>query len=104
MRAHRIGYRPVICPEARIVHEVGQSSATPAHKMLLLYRGKACFFHTHYSGVSLRLALLFLTAGVGFRVLLSRLRPRAAKGASASDWPAAWRARREWLPGYPVQK
>lgn len=101
MRARRAGYRPVICPDARIVHENGQSSATPAHKLLMLYRGKACYFRTHYSRPSLLLALSFLTIGVGLRVLLSKVR-WPAEGQLSSDWPALWRARREWLQGYPT--
>ena len=103
MRARLAGYRPVICPAARIVHEVGQSSATPTHKLLMLYRGKACFFRTHYSGVSLRLALFFLATGVGLRSMLSAVRANSSRGRASNDWLALWRARRDWLPGYPVK-
>jgi len=102
MRAHRAGHRPVICPDARIIHEVGQSSATPTHKLLMLYRGKACFFRTHYSGLLRVLALSLLLAGVGLRAVLAGLRPSAGARKS-NDWGALWRARRDWLPGYPSQ-
>jgi N-acetylglucosaminyl-diphospho-decaprenol L-rhamnosyltransferase len=102
MRAHRAGYHPVICPSARIIHEVGQSSATPTHKLLMLYRGKACFFRTHYSGLLLRLALVLLVFGVGLRVVLAKLRP-AQSGRASNDWAALWRARHDWLPGYPAK-
>ena len=98
MRARRAGYRPVICPDAQIVHENGMSSATPAHKLRLLYRGKACYFHTHYSGASLLLALSLLAIGVGLRAALSKLR---AAGQLSSDWPTLWHERHEWLQGYP---
>jgi GT2 family glycosyltransferase len=104
MRAKRAGYHPVICPGASIVHEVGQSSATPIHKLLMLYRGKACFFRTHYSGAWLQLALLFLVAGVGLRCVLSRIRPAKTRGEFSNDWPTLWQARHEWLPGYPAKK
>lgn len=102
-RAHVAGYHPVICPTARIVHEVGQSSATPTHKMLMLFRGKACFFRTHYRGFKLRLALFFLVTGVALRALLSKGKLLAGRTAPANDWPAVWRARNEWLPGYPTR-
>lgn len=100
-RAHVAGHHPVICPSARIVHEVGQSSATPTHKMLMLFRGKACYFRTHYDGLKLRLALFFLVAGVGLRALLSQTKSLLGRTTPANDWPAVWRARRQWLPGYP---
>ncbi len=104
MRALRAGYHPVICPGACIIHEVGQSSATPIHKLLMLYRGKACFFRTHYSGASLQLALLFLVTGVGLRCVLSKMCSHKANGQPSNDWSALWQARREWLPGYPAKK
>jgi hypothetical protein len=34
--------------------------------------------------------------------LLTRFDRSGARGR-ANDWPALWRARREWLPGYPGQ-
>jgi len=104
MRAHRARFHPVICPTAKIVHEVGQSSATPIHKMLMLFRGKACFFRTHYRGLKLLLALLFLLSGVGLRAMLSQAKLLLGRGAPANDWPAVWRARAQWLPGYPTGK
>lgn len=98
-RAWRAGYRPVICPDARVVHSVGQSSATPTHKLLLLYQGKASYFRKNYSGLSLLLALAFLELGVGWRMLLSKLIGRSHR-AIANDWGALWRARRKWRAGY----
>lgn len=103
-RARLTGYRPVICPDSRIVHEVGQSSATPTHKMLMLYRGKSCFFRTHYSGPVLQLALFLLLAGVAWRGVLSKLVFLLGSNRLANDWPALWHARRDWLPGYPASK
>ena len=103
-RAHVAGYHPVICPTAKIVHEVGQSSATPIHKMLMLFRGKACFFRTHYRGLKLTLALFFLVAGVGLRALLSTIKSRLGRSAPTNDWPAVWRSRSQWLPGYPARQ
>jgi N-acetylglucosaminyl-diphospho-decaprenol L-rhamnosyltransferase len=46
MRARNAGYRPVICPDAKLVHEVGACSDTPVHKTMLLYRGKASLVRT----------------------------------------------------------
>ncbi len=104
MRAHLTGYRPVICPAARVIHEVGQSSTTPTGKLLMLYRGKTCFFRTHYSGASLRLALFLLVAGVGLRSTLSKMRSLLSSGRLSNDWSALWRARHDWILGYPARK
>ena len=58
MRARRLGYRPVICPEARTGPEVGQCSETPVHKTMLLYRGKASLVRTHWHGPAKWLGLV----------------------------------------------
>jgi len=102
-RAHRAGFHPVIVPTARIVHEVGQSSATPTHKKLMLFRGKACFFRTHYTGAKRQFALFFLLAGVALRVMLSAVRFSFGPGKrSSSDWLAVWHQRHQWIQGFPA--
>lgn len=94
MRARAAGYRPVICPTARVMHEVGQSSAKPIDKMMLLYRGKAHLIQTHWKGLSKRIAMTLLAGGVALRAALSFV-------SGATDrWPALWRRRNEWLSGY----
>lgn len=95
MRAWRSGYRPVICPEARIVHEIGQSSATPLHKALLLYRGKASYVRTHWSGVRQTLGVALLKLGVGLRATLGKL-----TGSANRTWAELWRQRHTWSAGY----
>jgi len=102
MRAHRAGFHPVIVPTARIIHEVGQSSATPAHKRLMLFRGKACFLRTHYTGAKLQIALLFLLVGVGLRALLSALRSSPGRRAAVTNvWSVIWQQRHQWFQGFP---
>lgn len=103
-RARLAGYHPVICPSARIVHEVGQSSATPAHKLMMLYRGKACFFRTHYKGRAQHLALFLLVVGVGIRAFLAGLLAGLGRSKSGNDWVPVWCNRKEWVLGYPQAK
>ncbi len=104
-RAALAGYRPVIVPQARIVHEIGQSSATPAHKMLMLFRGKACFIRTHYKGIKLKLALFLLLTGVALRAVLVTIRHVGVpKDAASNNWAAVWSARKNWINGFPAQK
>lgn len=96
MRARARGYRPVICPTAELVHEVGQCSETPVHKSLLLYRGKASLVRTHWRGAAKWLGLFLLAAGTGLRAALARVSTRAG----TSRWQTLWRERATWLKGY----
>jgi GT2 family glycosyltransferase len=96
MRARARGYRPIICPTAELVHEVGQCSETPVHKSLLLYRSKASFVRNHWRGPAKWMGLFFLAAGTGLRAALSRVSRRSGVGR----WQTLWRERATWLRGY----
>jgi len=100
MRARALGYRPVICPDAELVHEVGQSSETPVHKTLLLYRGKASLVRTHWTGLSQMLGLFLLAAGTGIRAIGGNVSVKMRKRDGGGRWQTLWRRRSEWLPGY----
>lgn len=100
MRAHQAGYRPVICPDAKLVHEVGGCSDTPVHKTMLLYRGKASLVRFHWKGLSRTLGLFFLATGTGLRAAMSKLRSSPGPNDSAGRWQTLWREREDWLQGY----
>ena len=100
MRARGLGYRPVICPRARLVHEVGQSSSTPLQKARLLYRGKATFVRTHWQGLSRWAGLTLLTLGVGARAFGGWVRSLSGRPLNPT-WAGLWKERRGWLEGYP---
>jgi len=103
IRARNAGYRPVINPEAVIIHEVGQSSASPTHKFQLLYRGKACLVRTHWRGAAKRLGLAMLGFGVGMRAFVSCFGKYAGFIQAKPHWEILWRSRGDWLNGYPVK-
>ena len=94
-RVHALGCRPVICPEARVMHEVG-SSSTPIHKMRLLFRGKATYSRTHWHGLRQRIALGLLLVGV-----VARAFPQTLRKNKDERWLTLWRERRDWIGGYP---
>ncbi len=101
MRARREGYRPVICPDAVVVHEVGSCSDTPVHKTLLLYKGKASLVHSHWKGIGKWWGLLLLRSGTGLRAFLSKTVLGKRGDASAGDrWITLWRQRDQWIQGY----
>lgn len=100
MRAHHAGYRPVICPDAKLIHEDGGCSDTPVHKTLLLYKGKASLVRMHWKGFARSLGLFFLLAGTGLRAAISRLKASPGRNDSAGRWQTLWRERKDWLQGY----
>lgn len=100
MRAWSAGYRPVICPDAKLVHEVGGCSDTPVHKTMLLYRGKASLVRTHWTGLAQWLGLFFLATGTGLRAAISKLRSSPGRNDSAGRWQTLWRDRSKWIGGY----
>lgn len=95
LRAWRMGYRPVICPDARVVHEVGQSSSTPLKKALLLYRGKASYVRLRWSGVRQSIGLGLLSLGVALRSMAGYI----LRGRNQT-WRELWRQRQSWIRGY----
>lgn len=99
-RARQAGFRPIICPEACIVHDVGKASATRADKLLLLFKGKATLVRDHFDGWRKQLVLLELLAGVGLRALLARVRLRSDR-SEAEGWGKVWSERHDWIKGYP---
>jgi N-acetylglucosaminyl-diphospho-decaprenol L-rhamnosyltransferase len=100
MRARTAGYRPMICPNAELVHEVGLCSDTPVHKTLLLYRGKASLVRTHWHGPAKWLGLFFLAAGTGLRAALSGVAGILRRSDGGGRWQTLWRERATWLKGY----
>jgi N-acetylglucosaminyl-diphospho-decaprenol L-rhamnosyltransferase len=100
MRAHSAGYRPVICPDAKLVHEDGACSETPVHKTMLLYKGKASLVRMHWKGIPQALGLQFLMMGTGLRAIISKLRSSPGENDSAGRWQTLWRERKDWIQGY----
>lgn len=90
LRAARAGRPPVLVPAIEITHTVGVSSGSRPGRKTLVMKGKATVVRKHSGPAGRTLALGLLRLGVGIRALL-RVDP----------WPEVWRARGEWLPGYP---
>ncbi|MDX2187625.1 MAG: glycosyltransferase family 2 protein [Opitutaceae bacterium] len=103
MRAREAGYRPVLVPQAIIMHEVGASSDKPINKMMLLYKGKAALVRRHWKGFGRSLGLFFLVLGVGLRALPAWLKS-LIRGGEPGKWHLLWSRRKEWLIGYPTSQ
>lgn len=105
-RARALGARPILVPQAAVVHLLGASSSSEGQRVKIL-RGKATYLRRHWSPARARLGVGLLVAGVGLRALggrLARLRRRrgtAPAGVRGVDWTAVWRERDTWSPGWP---
>jgi GT2 family glycosyltransferase len=97
IRAARGGLRPVIVPDATIVHAVGASTGSRGPKMNMVMAGKVTLLRTSWSPFR-------ATLGVGLLLAGTFLRSRLEKVANRDDrmWTHVWESRDRWLPGYPV--
>jgi GT2 family glycosyltransferase len=89
LRAKVAGYRPLLCPDATVIHAVGQASATQADKLVLLHRGKVTLIRKHWHRGSAAAGVAFLRAGVALRAL-----------ARSGSWRELHRRGDEWVGGY----
>ena len=97
LRAAHLGYRPMITPDAEIMHVVGASSTRREDKLIPLMRAKASLVrgHWHKMAVPLGISLLWLWA------VLRKLASTAGLDRQNRPlWTAVWRRRHEWLAGY----
>lgn len=103
LRAQRLGYRPMITPDAQLMHVIGASSKGSAAKTLLLYKGRATLIRRHWSkgwqpwGTAMQWLWIFnrLSAARLLSILLpGRFRDTYAK------WREVWRQRSDWMIGY----
>jgi GT2 family glycosyltransferase len=103
LRAARLGYRPMITPDAEIMHIVGAASATKAGKRLLVSKARTTLIRDHWRRE-------LVPVGVGLMWLWGALRVVAAKALApltgqkgrdrAAYWAEVWRKRQDWLTGY----
>jgi N-acetylglucosaminyl-diphospho-decaprenol L-rhamnosyltransferase len=100
LRAAALGYRPMITPDAEIMH-LGGAAAPKAVRKLQLWRSKATLVRGHWPSplVPVGLAELWLccaTRRLGFFVA-SKLSGRPNRD---DLWREMWEKRNEWLQGY----
>ena len=102
LRAAKKGYRPMVTPDATIIHHGGASAISSAVKQQQSYRGKATIIRDHFGAVRKQaaLAMLWFTAlnrHAAHSLLRLFGRPESDKSAM---WKAVWERRSEWLKGY----
>jgi GT2 family glycosyltransferase len=106
LRARALSARPMVTPDATIIHLGGASERTRSAKMIKLLAAKTTLIRRHWHpllqplGVGL-LAAWPLSRGLALAAL-SIVRGSEARRAQAAVWWQIWSHRAEWLAGYPV--
>lgn len=98
LRASRLGAKPMITPDATIVHLGGASEKVRGDKMVRLFTAHARLMRRHWSAPAAwagvwSLRMWALTRAAAWRAL-AWLRPGGK--ASAEAWSSVWRRRGEW--------
>lgn len=108
-RAVARGARPMITPEATIVHLGGGSEASSADKLVKTLRGKVTLMRVHWGPVAKTFGVaMFLWLSFSRYAANIIIKPAARRGAGNDNdvnrWVTVWRRRREWIAGWPVAK
>mgnify|MGYP006277573961 CR=1 FL=1 len=103
LRARRLGARPVVIPDATIVHHVGAASASRADKIVQVARARVTLIQRHWppalrwwgTGMAWLWGALRVTAASVLGLL-----PGETNAARLARWRTVWKARNTWMGGY----
>ncbi len=100
LRAAALGYRPMITPDAEIMH-LGGASAPKGVRMLQNWTARATLVRGHWPKFLVPVGLLELWLSCATRALASTLLGKLhGVGDQQKDWVMLWEKREEWLKGY----
>lgn len=102
LRAAKLGYRPMITPDARIMHFGGGSAVKKESRLLQLLNSKAAIIRDHWPRpkAQLGIAMLWLWIAVRHFVSLFRNFIRPGSDPNFDTWKNIWDRRHKWLSGY----
>ena len=103
IRAARLGYGPMITPDAEIMHIIGASSTTRPDKQLLLVKGRVTLIRDHWPAWQVPLGIGLMWFRVWMRFAASwamQLLCRKGAGEKYALWARVWAQRADWLRGY----
>jgi N-acetylglucosaminyl-diphospho-decaprenol L-rhamnosyltransferase len=103
LRARGLGYRPMITPDATIMHLVGASAKKRADKLVLLLQAKVELFRRHWPTHWQRWGILMLLLWSGSRALAYQVAAMLWPWRFSTGrihWTGAWRGRHIWRKGY----
>ena len=104
IRARQCGARPIMTPDATIIHHGGASEKVRWQTLVKVHRGEITIINYHWSRpmAVLGRGMFYFNAlfrNVAFN-LAAKLTSKPAFVESAREWSLLWKARREWLKGY----
>ena len=103
LRAREMGYRPMITPDAQIMHLVGASSAKVSDKVMMVAKARTSLIRDHWPPALVPLGVALMWLWGGLRVTAARamaLTGRARFAGTAEKWRRIWSHRGSWLKGY----
>ncbi|BBO81304.1 glycosyl transferase [Desulfosarcina ovata subsp. sediminis] len=99
LRAAKKGARPVITPDATIIHYCGASENIHADKMIKLFRAKEQLVRRHWSPIPMRIGIALLRISVFLRALICKvlnLLGLKIYYEKSNSWYEIWQRRSEW--------
>ena len=100
LRAAALGYRPMITPDAEIMH-LGGAAAPRAVRMLQLWRSKVTLVRAHWPKLLAPVGVAELWLCCATRSLALTALGLLSGGSDRDDvWREMWAKRRDWLKGY----
>lgn len=104
LRAHAIGLRPQITPEATIIHYGAASDTVRPDKTVRLMRAKIELIKRHFSPLTRWMGYQLFRLWPLSRALALRLAGKVLGQASmlsrSADWSEVWKRRKEWEKGF----
>ncbi len=103
LRAGKLGYRPMVTPDAQIMHIVGASSAKVARKVAMVAKGRTTLIRDHWSPALVPLGVALMWLWGGLRVAAASILALSGRPKFKEDrekWRDIWSRRKEWLAGY----
>lgn len=103
LRARALGWRPMITPEAQIMHIVGASSKQNNEKAVLVMKSRLALIKDHWPRWQVPLGVSLMWLWCWLRLAATRPFAKSAtprRQKSAERWKYLWDQRREWLSGY----
>lgn len=101
LRAAKLGYSPMITPDAQIVHHVGASYGGSEDRIVKVLKGRITLIRDHWSALPRQLGIGLIALWAMLQ--LARHKVKALVGRQpeiAQKWSKVWSRRNEWLKGY----
>ncbi|MEM1050696.1 MAG: glycosyltransferase family 2 protein [Pseudomonadota bacterium] len=101
LRAAKLGYSPMVTPDAQIMHLVGASTKLRSEKQIKLMRARASLIQDHWPSWLVPLGQVLMWFWIANRKLASSIGSRlSGENDVALEWTKIWEARKDWLRGY----